>query len=216
MLFRSAAPGTAAAPSESQAPIAEEVLASHLRALLAGHPQDVASSDRHTVKPWFAGRIDYSPPVVDLAAQGYPLRGGRLDYVAGRPVAVLVYQAGNHLASVFVWPAAVAAAAPDAASAPTGTGAAAVRPGRDGGTVASSRRGFQLVRWTQAEMNWWAVSDVAPEHLADLVQRLRAATAPPPPTSPPSPATSPSPAALAPAPAPARSPSPAPPAPPPS
>jgi anti-sigma factor RsiW len=141
--------------------LAEQVLASHLRSLLAGHPEDVASSDRHTVKPWFAGRIDYSPPVVDLAAEGFPLRGGRLDYVGGRPVAALVYQAGNHLVSVFVWPA--------------GTETAAANTGAP---TASSRRGFQMLRWSQAGMTWWAISDVAADRLEELVRRLRAEVPP--------------------------------------
>jgi len=154
--------GRAATSATPEAPaITEQVLASHVRAQLAGHPEDVASSDRHTVKPWFAGHLDYSPPVVDLAADGFPLRGGRLEYVGGRPVAALVYQAGNHLVSVLVWPAG-----PDAApgSAATASSAAA----------GSSRRGFQLRHWSQAGMTWWAVSDVAEDRLDELVARLRA------------------------------------------
>jgi anti-sigma factor RsiW len=138
--------------------IGEQVLASHLRAQLSGHPEDVASSDRHTVKPWFAGHLDYSLPVIDLAAQGFPLRGGRLDYVGGRPVAALVYQAGNHLVSVLVWPAGRDA----------GPGAAAA----GGAVAATSSRGFGLRRWTQAGMTWWAVSDA--DSLDDLVRLLRA------------------------------------------
>jgi len=98
--------------------------------------------------------------VIDLAAQGFPLRGGRLDYVGGRPVAALVYQAGNHLVSVLVWPAGRDAAAP-------GSGAAAA-----GAVAAGSRRGFGLRRWSQAGMTWWAVSDA--DSLDDLVRRLRA------------------------------------------
>jgi anti-sigma factor RsiW len=161
----SASPETPATPATPETPatpaITEQVLASHLRAQLSGHPEDVASSDRHTVKPWFAGHLDYSPPVIDLAAQGFPLRGGRLDYVGGRPVAALVYQAGNHLVSVLVWPAGRDAAPGSAAAA---TSAAA----------ASSSRGFELRRWSQAGMIWWAVSDVAADRLDDLVRRLRA------------------------------------------
>jgi anti-sigma factor RsiW len=155
----SASPESPASPATPE--IGEQVLGSHVRAQLAGHPEDVASSDRHTVKPWFAGRLDYSPPVIDLAAQGFPLRGGRLDYVAGRPVAALVYQAGNHLVSVLVWPAD-RDAAPGSAAAATGA------------VAASSRRGFELRRWSQASMTWWAVSDVAADRLDDLVRRLRA------------------------------------------
>jgi anti-sigma factor RsiW len=160
-----AAPGE---PAPEVARLAEQVLASHVRAQLAGHPEDVASSDRHTVKPWFSGHLDYSPPVVDLAAQGFPLRGGRLDYVGGRPVAALVYQAGNHLVSVFVWPAEGANGAGGAPAA--GTGAAAPASA----AAASSVRGFQQLRWTQAGMTWWAVSDVAADRLDDLVRALRA------------------------------------------
>jgi anti-sigma factor RsiW len=150
----SAHPETLANPE-----IGEQVLASHLRAQLSGHPEDVASSDRHTVKPWFAGHLDYSLPVIDLAAQGFPLRGGRLDYVGGRPVAALVYQAGNHLVSVLVWPAGRDAAPGSAAAA-------------GGAVAASSRRGFGLRRWSQAGMTWWAVSDA--DSLDNLVGRLRA------------------------------------------
>ena len=161
-----AAAAAAAGPETSAAPAtAEQVLASHVRAQLAGHPEDVASSDRHTVKPWFAGRLDYSPPVIDLAAEGFPLRGGRLDYVGGRPVAALVYQAGNHLVSVLVWPAAPPGSAPG--GAPAAAGAA-------GAVAASSRRGFEMRRWSQAGMTWWAVSDVAADRLDQLVGRLRA------------------------------------------
>jgi anti-sigma factor RsiW len=160
-----AAPGDAASGR-----LADQVLASHLRAQLAGRPEDVVSSDRHTVKPWLAGKLDYSPPVVDLAAQGFPLRGGRLDYVGGRPVAALVYQAANHLVSVFVWPAESAATA-------SGRPADTAEP-----PAATSRRGYQELRWSQAGMSWWAISDVAADRLAELVRQLRAAL--PPDTTP--------------------------------
>jgi anti-sigma factor RsiW len=151
-------PAPGASRNSAHPEIGEQVLASHLRAQLSGHPEDVASSDRHTVKPWFAGHVDYSLPVIDLAAQGFPLRGGRLDYVGGRPVAALVYQAGNHLVSVLVWPAN--RDAPGSAAAATGA------------VAASSRRGFGLRRWSQAGMTWWAVSDA--DSLDNLVGRLRA------------------------------------------
>src|SRR5262249_44609430 len=86
--------------------LAQDIAASHVRALLVdSHRMDVASSDEHTVKPWFNGKLDYAPPVFDWTADGFPLVGGRIDYVGGRPVSVLVYRHAQHLISLYVWPA---------------------------------------------------------------------------------------------------------------
>jgi anti-sigma factor RsiW len=145
-----------------RAPTAERVvlasvLDAHVRSLQPGHLTDVLSSDRHTVKPWFDGRLDFSPPVADLAPDGFPLTGGRLDVVAGRSVAALVYARRRHAIGVFVWP--------------TEGAGAAVRAG--------SANGYQWVHWTRAGMSFWAVSDVSAEDLAEfarLLQRLAPAT----------------------------------------
>lgn len=133
--------------------MAGSVLASHLRALQPGHLTDVASTDRHTVKPWFAGRLDYAPPVKDLAAEGYPLTGGRLDYLAGRPVAALAYRHDRHVIDLYVWPL------PGAAGAPPRSGA---------------RNGYNSVQWREGEMAFWAVSDLNKTELDNFVARWRA------------------------------------------
>ena len=120
--------------------IAEEVISSHVRATLTGHVADVASSERHTVKPWLSSKLDFSPPVPDLTAAGFPLTGGRLDYVAGRPVAVLVYERRKHVIDLFVWPGNQA-------------------PRLDG-VQTLSRNGYQVVNWNERGMALWAVSDL--------------------------------------------------------
>ena len=132
--------------------LADTVVAGHIRALQPGHLMDVASTDQHTVKPWFDGRLDFAPPVKDLKAEGFPLAGGRLDYLAGRPVAVLVYQRRQHAIDLFVWPDA----------------------GRNGGGPASGvRSGYGFRRWTQEGMAFWAVSDVSAQELDDFVRDWR-------------------------------------------
>jgi mycothiol system anti-sigma-R factor len=137
--------------NNSGALLAAEVVDAHLRSLQPGHLTDVISTDQHTVKPWFDGKVDFSPPVRDFADQGFPLQGGRLDIVDGRTVAALVYGRRKHLVSVFIWPASEQDASP-----------------RGG-----SQQGYHWLEWRKGSMEFSAVSDVAPADLEQL-QRLLA------------------------------------------
>src|SRR2546425_159398 len=134
--------------------LADDVLASHIRSLMPGHLTDVLSSDQHTVKPWFNGRLDFSPPVYDFAGQGYPLLGGRLDYVDGRSVAVLAYGRRQHLINVFLWPAT--------------RGPSAAPQTRD-------RHGYHLLHWTTTDYAYWVVSDLGLPELQNFTQLMRQA-----------------------------------------
>ncbi len=141
--------------------LGREVVASHVRSLMANHLTDVLSSNQHTVKPWFAGKLDFSPVVLDLSAQGFPLAGGRLDYIGGHPAAALVYRYRLHIINLFTWP----------------VGHAPNIPPR-----LATQEGYNSVHWTALGMEYWAVSDVAPAQLEKFVQLVRegsSATRPP-------------------------------------
>lgn len=132
----------------------EAVIEGHVRSLMAGHLTDVASTDRHTVKPWFAGRVDFSPTVVDLASDGFPLIGGRLDYIDHRAAAALVYERREHAINVFVWPQA------------SGSASQVTR---------SDARGYHVISWTHGGVAIWIVSDLALAELDDFARKLGAA-----------------------------------------
>ena len=143
-------------PPTSDQFLATQLIASHVRSLMADHLTDVASSDQHTVKPWLDTKLDFAPPVVDLSSEGFPLIGGRLDYLDNRPVAALVYGRRKHFINLFVWPAAS-----NESKAPK--------------TI--TRQGYQLLHWADSDFNYWAVSDVNVNDLQLFKQQFETRTA---------------------------------------
>jgi anti-sigma factor RsiW len=138
------------APSADEL-LAREVVAGHVRSLLADHLVDVKSSDRHVVKPWFIGKVDFAPDVKDPGEQDFPLVGGRLDYVGGQRVAALVYRRNQHFINVFVWRAA----------------------GKDRAPEHLEQQGYRLIRWTDNGRMFWVVSDLNEGELREFVDLLR-------------------------------------------
>jgi anti-sigma factor RsiW len=124
-----------------------------VRSTLGQRLVDVASSDRHTVKPWLSSKLDFSPPVTELPLPGSVFLGGRVDYVDGRPVAALAYQQGQHVVNSYLWPS----------------------DGKDRAAAFSAERGFQIAHWTRNSMNHWVISDLGREEFAAVVRALETA-----------------------------------------
>jgi anti-sigma factor (TIGR02949 family) len=127
--------------------IAKEIVSSHVRSLMANHLVDELSTDQHNVKPWFAGKLDFSPDVMNLDAQGFMLAGARLDYLDGRPVAVIVYRRRQHVINLFVWPSS---------------------QGISGRTPLATVNGFNTVKWRSQGLLYWAISDLNGQELGSF------------------------------------------------
>jgi anti-sigma factor RsiW len=130
----------------------DEVVSAHVRSLMADHLTDLMSADRHSVKPWLSNRLDFAPPVHDLASDGFSLVGGRLDYLGGIPAAAIVYRYRQHIINVFIWPSAV---------------------GNDNSIRTSTHRGYNSARFESGGMSYWAVSDLNPDDLRRLANLLQ-------------------------------------------
>lgn len=142
--------------SSSQALLAE-ITDSHIRSLAGSHLTDVASSNQHNVRPWFEGKIDFAPPVEDLSSKGFPLIGGRLEYISGRSVAALVYERRRHFINLYIWP---------------GRGAEPV-------LASPSQRGYHVLHWQNSGMNYWAISEIGEAELRQFAAAVSSATTTP-------------------------------------
>src|ERR1700761_3697138 len=142
--------------NDDQSRIEAEIVSAHLRSLQAGHLTDVISTDQHTVKPWFAGKLDVSPPVIDLTAQGFTLIGGRLDYLDARPIGAVVYKRRAHVINLFV----------------AQTSNMQYRAAK-----AETIQGYNIRRWGDRGLNYWAISDIGADELAEFGEKLEAAAA---------------------------------------
>ena len=141
-------------PSEDEI-LAQEMVSNHVRSLqLESHRTDVISSDQHTVKPWFDGKLDFAPPVKDFSSQGFPLIGGRLEYLNNRAVAALIYQRQKHFINLYIWPA-------DQSNATS--------------EVATKRQGYNLLHWTNSGMTYWAISDLNGVELHEFARLVQEA-----------------------------------------
>jgi len=134
--------------------LAQEIVSNHVRSLMPGgsHLTDVLSSDQHTVKPWFDGKVDFAPPVKDFASQDFRLYGGRLEYLNNRTVATLIYQRRLHYINLYIWPAEQAGAT---------------------GEVTTQRQGYNLIHWTSSGMSYWAISDLNSVELHEFARLVQ-------------------------------------------
>jgi anti-sigma factor RsiW len=143
-------------PNKQGQEISDDLLSAHLRSLQGNHLLDVVTSDQHTVKPWFNGRLDVAPPVIDLTAQGFTLLGGRLDYLAGEPVAAIVYQRRKHVINLFI----------------------ARHSAKLAGAASESMQGYNIRHWTENGLDLWAVSDLSGGELDEFVEKITAGLRP--------------------------------------